>query len=114
MSEPQNDKVLIVSFLGGIGFLHEGSLAFDYFEFSEDKTITNGVREAVSKGYMKWRETSRLSFVIYDSSFAIFEYNTLCFKRHLDSLMGGFCDKIHGNEGVRNYLLKLGIKEHES
>jgi hypothetical protein len=34
-------------------------------------------------------------------------------KEKIENLIDGFCHKVHGNEGVRNYLLKLGIKEHE-
>ena len=77
--------------------------------FLEDGTIVN------FNYWDSWKNhLSTTYFTVNKTHFTLFCLTEgELIKNKLENLVGGFCDKIHGNEGVRNYLLKLGIKEYE-
>ena len=75
-----------------------GNPSDDSFSFIEE------LRQPISNCY----------FLTYTRHFEIMDKD--CRKiviKAYENLLDGFGKPVHGNEGVRNYLLKLGIKEHE-
>ena len=78
--------------------------------FLEDGTIVN------FNFWDSWKNHLKLTFFsVSETHFTLFcRKDGELIKSKLENLIDGFCHKVHGNEGVRNYLLKLGIKEYES
>ena len=74
--------------------------------------------ELTNEGFRCWEKIVKpvegLIFDVYYDTFEVMDADcTRVFLKPLFSLVDGFMKPVHDKEGVRDYLLKLGIKENE-